>query len=352
MNNVGFPEDFDANGLGIKGKLFGLPCEPEGSALVIVPVPWEATVSYHTGTAQAPQAILEASLQVDLFQKDSGDFWKQGISMLPIADELIEESNKIRSLVSTYLENGQSENPLPDQINVACENLNIHIKTITKGLLQQNKRVGLVGGDHSTPLGFLKALNEKYERFGILHIDAHMDLRRAYQGFTFSHGSIMYNALKLPAISRIVQVGIRDYCEEEFNNVKRSVGRVAVFFDEDLKAAQFNGTTWDEICSRIIKELPEKVYISFDIDGLDPKLCPNTGTPVPGGLDYDQAVYLIKKVVTSKREIIGFDLSEVAPGKGNDWDGNVGARILFQLCNAMLSCWFLVVSYSSGLQVW
>ncbi len=338
MSSVGFPEDFDPNGLGQKGKLFGLPCEPEDSALVIVPVPWEATVSYHTGTANGPKAILDASIQVDLFQKDNGDFWKQGISMLPIAEELIEESNKIRSLVSTYLENEQSENPLLEQINVACENLNIHVKTITKGLLQQNKRVGLVGGDHSTPLGFLKALNEKHERFGILHIDAHMDLRKAYQGLTSSHASIMYNALKLPSISRIVQVGIRDYCEEELNNVKRSVGRVAVFFDEDLKTAQFNGTTWDEICDRIIKELPQKVYISFDIDGLDPKLCANTGTPVPGGLDYDQAVYLLKKLVTSKREIIGFDLSEVAPGKDNDWDANVGARVLFQLCSALLLC--------------
>lgn len=335
---MGFPEDFDLNGLGQKGKLFGLPIEPKDASLVIVPVPWEATVSYHSGTVQGPRAILDSSIQLDLFHKDSGDFWKQGISMLPIAEELIDESNKIRALVSTYLENEQSENPMLDQINVACENLNIHVKAITKGLLQENKRVGLVGGDHSTPLGFLKILNEKHERFGILHIDAHMDLRKAYQGFTFSHGSIMYNALKLPAISRIVQVGIRDYCEEEFHNVKRSMGRVAVFFDEDLKTAHFNGTTWNEICERILHELPQKVYISFDIDGLDPKLCPGTGTPVPGGLDYDQAVHLLKKLVASGKEIIGFDLSEVAPGKNSDWDANVGARVLYQLCKAILSC--------------
>lgn len=335
---MGFPEDFDLNGLGQKGKLFGLPVEPKDASLVIVPVPWEATVSYHSGTVQGPRAILDSSIQLDLFHKDSGDFWKQGISMLPIAEELIDESNKIRALVSTYLENEQSENPMLDQINVACENLNIHVKAITKGLLQENKRVGLVGGDHSTPLGFLKILNEKHERFGILHIDAHMDLRKAYQGFTFSHGSIMYNALKLPAISRIVQVGIRDYCEEEFHNVKRSMGRVAVFFDEDLKTAHFNGTTWNEICERILHELPQKVYISFDIDGLDPKLCPGTGTPVPGGLDYDQAVHLLKKLVASGKEIIGFDLSEVAPGKNSDWDANVGARVLYQLCKAILSC--------------
>lgn len=340
MSYEDFLENFDPNGIGHKGKLFGLPLNPQEAKLVIVPVPWEATVSYNTGTAYGPQVILDASLQVDLFQKSFKDVWKQGISMLPIDNELIEESSKIRSLVSKHIDSAQSadaENPLLNQINTACENLNIHVKTITKGLLQQGKLVGLVGGDHSTPLGFLKTLNEKHDRFGILHIDAHMDLRKAYQGFTFSHGSIMYNALKLPSISRIVQVGVRDYCEEEFDNVKRSMGRVAVFFDEDLKAAQFNGTKWDEICDRIIKELPEKVYISFDIDGLDPKLCPNTGTPVPDGLDFDQAAYLIKKLIKSKKEIIGFDLSEVASGKNSDWDANVGARVLFLLSNAMLS---------------
>ncbi len=340
MMPADFPENFDPNGIGQKGKIFGLPIEPQDANLVLVPVPWEATVSYHPGTAFGPQAILDASLQIDLFQNKSSEAWKFGISMLPIANELIEESNKIRSLVTNFIESDQpveEENPVLNQINTACENLNIHIKSITKGLLQQGKRVGLVGGDHSTPLGFLKSLSEMHDRFGILHIDAHMDLRKSFQGFTFSHGSIMFNVLKLPAISRIVQVGIRDYCEEEFNNVKRSMGRVAVFFDEDLKVAKFNGTNWDEICNRIIKELPQKVYISFDIDGLNPSLCPNTGTPVPGGLDYDQAVYLLNKLMKSEKEIIGFDLSEVAPGNVNDWDGNVGARVLYQLCNAILS---------------
>ena len=261
--------------------------------------------------------------------------------MLPIDQALQEESSKIRMLVTNYLDSSQPNdegNPILRQVDTACENLNIHIKSITKELLKEGKQIGLVGGDHSTPLGFLKALNEKYDRFGILQIDAHMDLRKAFQGFTFSHGSIMYNALKLPSISRIVQVGIRDYCEEEFNNVKRSMGRVAVFFDEDLKAAQFNGTSWDEICNRIIKELPDHVYLSIDIDGLDPKLCPGTGTPVPGGLDYAQLTYLFEKLVQSKKQIIGFDLSEVAPGNANDWDGNVGARILYQLCNLILGC--------------
>ena len=102
-----------------------------------------------------------------------------------------------------------------------------------------------------------------------------------------------------------------------------------------MDVALFEGRTWDSICREMIQELPDKVYISFDIDGLDPKLCPNTGTPVPGGFSFQQAMYLIRKVVESGREIIGFDLCEVAPGDEGDWDANVGARVLYRLNNFM-----------------
>ena len=200
--------------------------------------------------------------------------------------------------------------------------------------VKEGKMVALLGGDHSTPLGLLRLLNERYERFGILQIDAHMDLRKAYQGFTYSHASIMYNALKLPGVSRLVQVGIRDYCDEELEVMKRAMGRIVTWFDEDLKAQHFEGKTWSELCDRIIADLPEHVYISFDIDGLDPQLCPSTGTPVPGGLQFAEATFLIKRLVASGRKIISFDLNEVAPGP-TDWDANVGARLLYQMCNWM-----------------
>jgi agmatinase len=112
------------------------------------------------------------------------------------------------------------------------------------------------------------------------------------------------------------------------------MGRVKTFFDEDIKAQQATGKTWDAICEDVIRELPELVYISFDIDGLDPKLCPNTGTPVAGGFEFHQVTYLLKKLVLAGRRIIGVDLNEVAPGE-NEWDANVGARMLYQLCNWM-----------------
>lgn len=130
------------------------------------------------------------------------------------------------------------------------------MKNQTKKFLTEGKLVGLLGGDHSTPLGFLRALSEQYNRFGILHIDAHADLRKAYEGFTYSHASIMYNALKLPAVNRLVQVGIRDFCEEEMQVIERGMGRVKTFFDQDIKAAQYSGKTWEMICHEIIKELP------------------------------------------------------------------------------------------------
>ena len=143
----------------------------------------------------------------------------------------------------------------------------------------------------------------------------------------------MYNALEeIPQISKLVQVGIRDYCEEEWNYICNSNRRVVTFFDKIIKERQFVGEIWKSIVDDTINNLPKKVFISFDIDGLDPKLCPNTGTPVQGGFETEQVFYLFKKVLESGRKIIGFDLNEVGVGE-TDWDANVGARVLFKLCN-------------------
>jgi agmatinase len=332
---------FDCNGPGISGNLFGLPFAPEHSSIVILPLPWEVTVTYHAGTAKAPKAILDASSQIDLAVKDIPDAWKLGLSMMPLPVHIFEENVKYRELAVTHIRNleagkkFQTDDPVVSQINEASERLNIYVKSATQKWLAEKKLVGLLGGDHSTPLGYFRALSECYDRFGILQVDAHADLRKAYEGFTYSHASIMYNALKIPAISRIVQVGVRDYCDEELSVMKRSMGRVVTYFDEDIKTRLYSGDSWAKIVEKIISELPQQVYVSFDIDGLDPKLCPGTGTPVPGGLEYEQACYLIKALARSGKKIIGFDLCEVSPGEKNDWDANVGARLLYHLCNWM-----------------
>ncbi|MBL7872393.1 MAG: agmatinase family protein [Cyclobacteriaceae bacterium] len=329
-------EIFDPNGLGVKGNLFGLAVDQTEAQLIIIPVPWEVTVSSHEGTANAPHAILKASTQIDLHHHAIDNAWKSSIAMLPISNELKNESKSLRLRAKSHiqaLEEGatiESGSVFTKKINEASENLNIYIKNLSSQYHKEGKLVGVVGGDHSTPLGLLRALATKYDRFGILQIDAHADLRKAFEGFTNSHGSIMYNALKLPSIARLVQVAVRDVCQEEIHMIDRSMGRVKTFFDQDLKARLYEGDTWKAICTEIIKELPNYVYISFDIDGLDPKLCPNTGTPVPGGLEFTQATYLFQELVMSGRKIIGFDLCEVAPST-NEWDANVGARILWEL---------------------
>ena len=329
---------FDQNSAAVKGSnLYGLPFTAEESDIVILPVPWEVTVSYAAGTADGPQAILDASMQVDLYDSDAPDAWKAGFHLLPINEELAEISNELRDRAENHIEaisNGEPLDPNSEalqSINEACQNMVNFVEAETTKWLDQGKLVGLLGGDHSTPLGFIHALSKKHNDFGILQIDAHCDLRIAYEDFEYSHASIMYNALKSPQISKLVQVGIRDYCEQEADMIRQSNGRIVTFFDEALKNQTYEGKTWKQQADEIISHLPQKVYISFDIDGLQPGLCPNTGTPVAGGLEFAQAVYLLRKLAESGRTIIGFDLNEVAPGE-DEWDANVGARLLYKLC--------------------
>jgi len=331
--------NFDHNGTGIKGNLFGLPFSIKEAQLVIVPIPWEVTVSSATGTGCAPEKVIEVSSEIDLFSKEIEDVWKLGIAALEFPREIKKQSDKLRALAAMHIDalENKKENEaskiLTQKVNEGCEYLNVYVNQLTKELLAEGKMVGILGGDHSSPLGLLRALNEKFSNFGILQIDAHADLRKSYENFTYSHGSIMYNALKLNNLSRLVQVGVRDLCEQEYEVIQQSENRIKTFFDKEIKNELFDGKPWKTQCFEIIKQLPELVYISFDIDGLSPELCQHTGTPVPGGLSFEQAVYLIKQVVLSGKRIVGFDLSEVS-GK-NLWDAQVGSRVLFELCNWM-----------------
>lgn len=345
-------KNFDANGMGqLNDGMFGLPFTKDECETILIPVPWEVTVSYGGGTANGPQAILDASYQVDLYDPYVKNAWHLGIAMDEISEEVKSKSNNNREAAENYineLANGTSQTS-PNLLNIAnsilneCEWLNNWVKQKCLFHLNQNKTVGIVGGDHSTPLGMIHALSEKYSEFAILQIDAHADLRIAYEGFTYSHASIMYNALKTKQVQKLVQVGIRDYCEEELNIINNSNGRIKTFFDRDIKYAQYNGDSWDRIVNRIINELPQNIYLSFDIDGLDPKLCPNTGTPVAGGFETEQVLFLLEKIVSTGRKIIAFDLNEVSPALDNDWDANVAARLIYRICN--------LVAFSQGKKV-
>ena len=211
----GNPPPKDAN-------LFGWLGAEEDSQLLVIPVPWEATTSYGGGTSDGPDAILKASPQLDLYTRDLPNHYEKGFHWF-------DESNDIKALnkmavpmaknVIEALERGENLNDADNtqeavkKVNEASHQVNQFVYQTSQRLLSENKTVGVVGGDHSSPYGLIKALSEKHDgQFGILHVDAHLDLRQAYQGFEHSHASIMYNVMNLknPPHS-LVQVGIRDF---------------------------------------------------------------------------------------------------------------------------------------------
>ncbi len=327
--------------------LFGLPFNEAESSFVVVPVPWEVTVSYRSGTALGPKAIRKASVQVDLYDPVAPDIWKQGIFMLRPDPRIVQLNRTLRPLAEKYLRHfpasGKRWMQILQRINEGCAEMIELVRQCCQHLLQQQKKVVVVGGDHSVPLGYLRALAERYASFGILQLDAHCDLREAFEGFHFSHASIMHHALQLPQLGTLVQVGIRDYSAGEHEVIQRKSDRIVAFSDFHIKQQHYEGKTWAAQCDQIIACLPDLVYVSVDIDVLNPSLCPHTGTPVPGGLEFDQVLMLLYKLSASGKTLIGCDLCEVAPGSAkqlaSSWDANVGARLLFKLVNALgLAC--------------
>jgi agmatinase len=336
MNN----KSFDPNDVGVaNGRYFGFPYRPEESKLVLLSVPWDVTTSYGAGTAHAPLEIIKASTQLDFYDFDIKHAWKIGLSTLDFPNHIWQQNQVLRPVareVIDHLENGGRENDAKirdaiQRINKESESLNTWVREQGHNFLEKNIPMGIVGGDHSTPFGLLNALSEGYD-FGILHIDAHADLRPGYEGFIFSHASIMHHALKLPGVKRLVQVGLRDLSEQEMEIIKENP-TIFLFDDHSMARSLAKGNTWHHICNQIIDALPDRIYISFDIDGLDPCLCPHTGTPVPGGLTYRQTIELLSMLYHSGKSIIGFDLCEVNAVPKNEWDANVGARILYKLAN-------------------
>ena len=320
--------------------VFGLPYSEQEAKLVYIPVPWEATTSYGGGTSKGPAAILEASHQVDLFDLEVNKPYEAGLYFFPESSDVNSWNEEAKELAQAIIEVGGRIDGNPNliqtlaRVNHLSTYLNRLVYEQTLKQLEQNRLVAIVGGDHSVPFGALQAIAEKHPSFGILHFDAHSDTRNAYEGFQWSHASIMHNVLEnIPQVKKLVQVGIRDFCEEEITFCESQGDRVSIFFDTKLAAMKFSGTPWAKITDQIIEQLPQEVWVSFDIDGLDPRYCPNTGTPVPGGLDYQEACYIIGAVARSGRKIIGFDLNEVSPSSDetNEWDANVGARLLYKL---------------------
>jgi agmatinase len=313
--------------------VYGIPCTEEEAKAIIIPIPWEATTSYGNGAGEGPAAIYDASMQQDLYQLDLKDVWRQGIYMRE-ADPVIEtENTKYKAIAQSIIkgECGDRESSVAS-VNAASERINKLVEEQVTDVYNKGKLPVVLGGDHSVPYGAFVATGKHHGDFGILHFDAHADLRKAYMGFKYSHASIMNNALEIPQLLKLVQVGIRDFGYGEMEIIDND-DRLYTYFDKELKSWLNDGVTWNKIAQSIVEALPSKVWISFDIDGLDPALCPNTGTPVVGGLSFDQADTLIKLLAKSGKTIVGCDLNEVAPDPEgrNDWDANVGMRLLYRM---------------------
>ena len=337
---------FNPNATGKSSGIFSLPFNEEESKLILLPVPWEVTASYGGGTSLGPQAIFEASQQLDLCDPLYGNFYENGIFLRKISSETFQQSRNLKAKaleIRDSLERGASLNDQQLQwqkdINEACEKQNQWVYEQSKQIVSKDKFCAVIGGDHSCPFGLIQALTEKYSSLSILHLDAHMDLRQSYQGYPFSHASIMYMVHQKLNPKSLVQLGIRDFCPDE-EKIAAQSPNIHTFYDSKVNLRLSGGESWDSIVHEILEPLGEHVYISMDIDGLSADLCPNTGTPVPGGLSFSQMETLFYHLSKSSKKIVGFDLCEVSPGGLEDssldcWDSNVGARVLFKMAGAL-----------------
>lgn len=332
-----FDPDAPADG---EGGLFGLPHSLDEAAVVVVPVPFEATTSYRRGTGSAPPAILEASRQVDLHDLETGDPWKHGIAMCPVDPRIAELGTSVEADALAVIDAAGVDPDVPELVaaaertNQAGTALNAIVEEHTARWLDAGRIVGILGGDHSVPFGAIKDAAERHPGLGVLHVDAHADLREAFEGFEWSHASIFHNVLtRIPEVGPISQVGLRDVGTREAAFAETEP-RCHWFTDAALAEGLADGRSWHQLCDAILAPLPQKVWISIDIDGLQPALCPSTGTPVPGGLDWHQITRLLARLSASGRQIVGFDLVEV--NAETEWDAIVGARLLYKLAGHAL----------------
>tara|TARA_B100000683_G_C12485512_1_gene552895 strand:+ start:1418 stop:2431 length:1014 start_codon:yes stop_codon:yes gene_type:complete len=318
-------DQFHADDAADLDTLYGLPHAQDQAALWVMPVPFEATTSFGKGTAKAPQQILQASWQVDLFDLETGNPWQAGLFLLPENPSIKALNTKACERIAAYEQEKQPG--LLDEINAMGDALEGLVHEQTQATYAAQKIPAVLGGDHSVPLGAIKAASALHDDFGILHIDAHADLRKAYQGYTHSHASIFYNVMTQCEVNQLVQVGIRDLGQAEYK-MAQTDPRIHLHSDLAIQDALAQGQTFAGICHRMLQPLPQNVWVSFDIDGLDPALCPRTGTPVPGGLQFREALTLLAALGQSGRNIVGFDLVEVG---NHPWDANVGARLLYKM---------------------
>ncbi len=270
----------------------------ENSKIVILQAPYEKTTSYGKGTAKGPAAILKASHYVEFFDEETGKevCFDAGIAALPPM-KFAKLSGK-KSLDLIY------------------KNVNEHIKN--------GKFVITLGGEHSISTAPIKAHFDNYDDLSILHFDAHSDLRDEYEGSKYSHASFAARVAEFT--TNITQIGIRAQCKEEYDFIKTK--GINTFYAYRMRNDGFNYILID----RIVKTLKKNVYITFDVDYFDPSIMPATGTPEPNGFYWDETMRLLKKVC-EERNLVGFDVVELAPQKGYTFPDFMTAKLIYKILN-------------------
>jgi len=286
--------------LGIKSNYLGIENEYSNfdkSGIVIVSAPFEKTVSYGKGTAKGPEAILEASHYVEFYDEefDRELVFEKGISTIK---------------------------PINFKKLSIKKSLNLISQTV-RDLLKLGKYVVVLGGEHSISSATVLPFIESIQNLSILQFDAHSDLRESYENSIYSHASVMARIAELT--NDIVQVGIRAQCIEEAEFIKKN--NLKTFYARDLRTGKYQD--WQK---EVVNSLKENVFITFDVDAFDPSLLPATGTPEPGGLFWDETINLIK-AIGKEKNIVGFDVVELAPQKGNPSSDFLTAKLVYKILN-------------------
>ena len=330
----------------ISKESFGANTTLEQAEIVLIPVPWDVTASYGKGSCHAPEAIRKASSQLDFFNRNYEKTYNHLIhfqtppSFFQVLNKKTSRlSQKIISFWTEEKKLNKKEHLITEQVNKSCKEMISFTYNQAKMISSLGKCPGVVGGEHSVSEGILNWIGHQTKgSFGLLHIDAHFDLRESYQGFKHSHASIMHNIMsqKYPP-EKWVQIGIRDFSEEEYK-IAKNHKNMHTYFDEDIHKSLFSGQSWLELTQKMISHLPSSVYISLDVDGLEWSYAPSTGTPVPGGLSFNHVLFLLKEIKNQNKKIIGFDVVETSlKDNSSDWDANVSARLIYEICGLILN---------------
>ncbi|MBR6131117.1 MAG: agmatinase [Bacteroidales bacterium] len=264
----------------------------ESAAYVLLSVPYDGTSTFVKGADKGPQAILNASDSLELYDVQYDiDASKAGV----------------------YTDHHEYNLSTPEAMVKSVYGRVSHF-------LDMGKRVAMVGGEHSVSVGAIRAMSERYLDLTVLQIDAHADLRDEYHGSPYNHACVMRRAQEC---ARVVQVGIRSVCEEEQCNIVPE----NIFYAHDVVGR----TGWED---EVLERLTGNVYISFDLDGLDPSILPATGTPLPGGLQWYPTLNLLEKVFRARR-VVGFDVVELCPQEGNVVSDVLAASLVYKMMGMM-----------------